>query len=533
MYRWLTLSLLLFFSVVGFSQSCSPTTPSESLPSESISHPESEPSTQETSPERSKEPTTEPSIPDESVQVEPAVEMDASSNNDVGQEPPLPESEKEEPPEPNIPATWAVALGQDADDILGTQIVIDATQHIFIAGRFRGKTRLGNRILQAPNDFDGFVSKLSPQGQVLWTLHLAGKGLQDVRDLHVLPSGDLLVTGNFTQELKVATQSRVATQGGCFLFRVTPQGSMKWFVQAGGMGADLGQALVSDAQDNIYLLGSFTGTSRFGTFTITQNGLYDLFVAKLDSSGTFQWVTTTQGSATSTATDLTRDSKGNLYLVGQFVADIKLGTLSLESNQADMVLAKLSPKGDFLWAKATSGDGLAVPHHILLDTNQNLTVIGEVEGSKVFGSTKLQQPRHGDIFVTQLNTKGEFLWVKKNTGTNVHIHPYGASQSPSGHIVIAGEYDGKPTFDKQVFPMATEFQAFFLAVSPKGEFLASTTTQHSKPIHGRVAAHDSQGNLYLLGEFVESAQFDKISLQPGGQQTYMFVWKRPPLIASP
>lgn len=531
--RWPLLLVLCFGCLLGTQQACDPS-PSSEPSSESVVLPDQEHSaslvevstlSERLPPDESPEPS-----PNETLREPP---NSTELGNDASAESPVPEQPNEIPPEASKPDTWAVALGDNADDILGTQIAVDATQHVYIAGRFRGKTRLGNQILQAPKDFDGFVSKLSPQGQVLWTLHLAGDGLQEVRDLHVLASGDLLVTGNFTQDLQVAGQKRVAVQGGCFLFRVNPQGALQWLVQAGDAGADLGQAITTDSQDNIYLLGSFSGKARFGSISLTQGGFYDLFVTQLNAKGEFQWVTTTTGSATSTANDIAIDSQNQLYVVGQFVADIQLGTFSLTSKQMDMVVAKLSPQGAVLWAQSTTGDGVAVPHHMLLDSQERPVLIGEVEGDKSFGSLSLQQPQHGDIFVARMDKQGQFQEVKKNTGSNVHVHPYGATRTSSGQIVVAGEYTGQPSFGSQILPQASQFQAFLLSLSPQGGFASAAATTHSQPIHGRNLAHDKDGNLYVIGDFAESAQFGSQLLQPGRSQTYLFVWKRPPLPSPP
>ncbi len=533
MRRWPLLLLLCLVCLLGTQQACDP-----SLSSEPTSEPITSPDQEQNSSVEERLELPERSQPDERPEQGPNETLreppdSTELRGDAGSEFPVPEQPNETSPEASLPNTWAIALGDNADDILGTQIAVDATQHVYIAGRFRGKTRLGNQILQAPKDFDGFVSKLSPQGQVLWTLHLAGDGLQEIRDLHVLASGALLVTGNFTQDLQVGGQKIVAIQGGCFLFRVNPQGTLQWLVQAGDAGADLGQSITTDSQDNIYLLGSFSGKARFGSISLTQGGFYDLFVAQLDAKGEFQWVTTTTGSATSTANDITIDSQNQLYVVGQFVADIQLGAFSLTSKQMDMVVAKLSPQGAFLWAQPTAGDGVAVPHHILLDSQERPVLIGEVEGDKSFGSLQLQQPRHGDIFVARMNKQGQFQEVKKNTGNNAHVHPYGATQMPSGQIVVAGEYTGQPTFGNQSLPQASQFQAFLFSLSPQGGFASAAATTHTQPIHGRNLTHDKDNNLYVIGDFVESAQFGSLALQPGRSQTYLFVWKRPALPSSP
>jgi len=51
--------------------------------------------------------------------------------------------------------------------------------------------------------------------------------------------------------------------------------------QAGGDKGDNAYTLVADAQGNLYLSGSFSGTARFGTHAITTAGGNDVYLAKL------------------------------------------------------------------------------------------------------------------------------------------------------------------------------------------------------------------------------------------------------------
>ena len=51
-----------------------------------------------------------------------------------------------------------------------------------------------------------------------------------------------------------------------------------------------------DSSSNVYITGYFQGTVNFGSGNITAAGGSDIFVLKLDSSGTFQWVYTAGGT---------------------------------------------------------------------------------------------------------------------------------------------------------------------------------------------------------------------------------------------
>lgn len=439
----------------------------------------------------------------------------------------IPESPSVEAlPESWNSSSWLKAFGEGADTLSGTQIAVDPQGYIVVAGQFRGKMRVGNLILQAPNDWDAVLFRLSPSGDVLWVLHLRGEGIQEIRDVVVDKSGQITITGNFTKELLFSTTTWTIAQGGCFLLRLRPSGEVLWAKQVGGYGADLGQALVLDKQGHVYVFGSFSGPARFGSFSVSESRLYDLFVAKINEQGQFLWLSTTKGVVTSTANDIAIDEQGSLYIAGQYVAEIQIGSITLRSQQMDMFVAKMDNQGQFLWAISSAGDGLAVPHRLVSDPQGNLFLSGELEGQKIFGSFTLQQPRHGDIFVARLSSQGQFVWVKQNAGSSgVHIHPYAMFLSEQGVLFIAGDYTGTPAFDGHTLPFADSTQAFLLALDTKGSLMWLQTSHPSPSMHIRNLFVDAKQNLYLVGEFDTFASWGGLSLKPGSSQLYGFVGK--------
>ncbi|HRU48088.1 MAG TPA: SBBP repeat-containing protein, partial [Candidatus Syntrophosphaera sp.] len=62
-----------------------------------------------------------------------------------------------------------------------------------------------------------------------------------------------------------------------------------WAKKAGGTGSDWGYGIAVDTSGNSYVTGYFKGTATFGSTNLTSNGGYDIFVAKLDSSGNWLW----------------------------------------------------------------------------------------------------------------------------------------------------------------------------------------------------------------------------------------------------
>src|SRR5206468_3312337 len=80
---------------------------------------------------------------------------------------------------------------------------------------------------------------------------------------------------------------------------------------------------VADEQGNVYVSGGFHGTVDFdpgpGVYSQTSvGGYYDVFVWKLDSSGSFAWARQMGGSGTDAGTRPAIDGRGHVYTTGYF-----------------------------------------------------------------------------------------------------------------------------------------------------------------------------------------------------------------------
>ena len=70
----------------------------------------------------------------------------------------------------------------------------------------------------------------------------------------------------------------------------------EWATQAGGTGNDYGYGVSVLADGSSIVTGDFYGTATFGSTTFTSAGTYDVFVAKLDASGNYEWATQAGGT---------------------------------------------------------------------------------------------------------------------------------------------------------------------------------------------------------------------------------------------
>ena len=180
-------------------------------------------------------------------------------------------------------------------------------------------------------------------------------------------------------------------------------GLWQWAVSAGGSGYDLGHGIAVDSSGNAYFTGMFDGNATFGSTNLTSSGATDIFIAKLSSSGSWQWAVNAGSSLNEYGNNIAVDSSGNAYVTGRFQSNATFGDTSLVSNGGyDAFIVKLSSSGSWQWAIKTGGSGYDVGKGIVVHSSGNTYVTGEFEGDVTFGSTKLTT-NGWPLFIAQLS----------------------------------------------------------------------------------------------------------------------------------
>ena len=149
------------------------------------------------------------------------------------------------------------------------------------------------------------------------------------------------------------------------------------------------KAIAADASGNVYLTGSFRGTTTFGDVALTAKGTdYDIFVAKYSPvSNRFVWAVRagTNGYDMGTAIAVSGE---NVYVTSQFftyVGTADFGSTTLEVRRVGEVgISKLSAStGSFSWTKqaGVANDGSNAVPNALVVRGSDLYVTGTYTGS--------------------------------------------------------------------------------------------------------------------------------------------------------
>ena len=96
-----------------------------------------------------------------------------------------------------------------------------------------------------------------------------------------------------------------------YIVKYDAMGNVMWAKSAGGTGSDLVRGISNDEIGNIYVTGGFDSDSiTFGTTTLINEGGYDMYMVKYDTSGNVIWAKGAGSMSSDYGNNITTDVAG-------------------------------------------------------------------------------------------------------------------------------------------------------------------------------------------------------------------------------
>ncbi|WP_133257083.1 T9SS type A sorting domain-containing protein [Hymenobacter edaphi] len=256
----------------------------------------------------------------------------------------------------------------------------------------------------------------------------------------------------------------------------TPLFSQAVSVNPDGLnGSAVGRDVVVDAAGNQYVVGIFNRQVRLGGVSLSAtNTNPNMYLAKRNSAGTWQWVVQVQTSiyGSASAQALALDASGNVLVTGSYYGTVTLNTSAPGVSPATTTSLPQPASGNngFLarfngatgacgWAVSwactggnTSGYGVAV------DATGSAYVTGFYTGSATFTSSapgaavttstltpNVANDYSNDIFVARFASTGACNLTAKAGGYNDEVS-YDIALDASSNVYITGRHKGNTSF---------------------------------------------------------------------------------------
>jgi hypothetical protein len=374
-----------------------------------------------------------------------------------------------------------------------------------------------------------------------------GSGSDSGSAVKVDAQGNRYVTGGFSS--KAMFGDRVLDSAGgtdIFLAKIDRSGELRWLLQAGGAGDDVGQDIALDRAGNVYVTGSFTGSATFPSVhgpskTVTGIG-QTIFLAKYHPSGILAWVQT--GAVPSDVANnegfgvAVEPVTGTVFVTGRTQTQTTFSSSDGSEHIVPgpgtwhMFLVKYDRDGNFQWGQSNEASPNCIPHKVAVDEHDNAYVTGWLEGATTFHSndghdlsiTGLSPAQStsdfpDDAFIVKYDDEGNAKWVNviggyKGIGTDIAVSGDGkisitgfigniGGGTPSEAQTIATSQPGGTNINLGGGQLTTPYNkdAFVATYDSAGVLLNARRIGGMQDDGGSGIAYDRRGNLYVTGVF--------------------------------
>ncbi|HEY3249985.1 MAG TPA: T9SS type A sorting domain-containing protein, partial [Ignavibacteria bacterium] len=202
--------------------------------------------------------------------------------------------------------------------------------------------------------FDSYIVKLDNNGTILWTKTFGGFGDEYGESIVQTSDGGYAVGGY--------TNSYGAGDYDDYIAKLDAAGAIQWFKTYGTAGYDYALSIKQTTDGGYVLFGS---TSSFGA------GNNDYYVVKVDSAGLLQWSKTIGGPGGDYGFCVIQTSDGGYALSGT--------TLSFGAGNYDLYVVKLNATGSLEWSRTIGGTGFEYGYQIIQTSEGGYAIAASIE----------------------------------------------------------------------------------------------------------------------------------------------------------
>jgi hypothetical protein len=428
---------------------------------------------------------------------------------------------------------WAGSFGNEYD-LNPIAITSDPSGNVFSIGHFLGKIDFdpgaGKFEINSFSSNDFYISKLDANGKFVWAKRIRNAGHLEVSAIVADDSGNVFVAGSFGGmadfDPDVAEKYLFAEGENVFILKLDAAGTYVWARQMGGYDDVRDEAwayaIARDQQGNIFTTGVFSNTVDFdpgpAKYDISDVDNGDVFISKLDRNGNFVWAKTVGTTSRDYGVAIATDIHGSVYATGRFQSGMDMdpgpGTFNLQSKFDDFFILKLNSAGNFAWAKSMGGNAQDYVKDLAVDANGLVVTTGAFQDTADFdpgaGTYKLVSKGFFDIFISALDTAGNFKWARSMAGTD-RAEGSSVGMDGSGNVYTTGFFTGTVDLDPGLANntvISKKLDIFISKLDAAGNFVWVKVVSGFSNDQGNGIDVSSSGNVHLTGTYKGKTDFD-------------------------
>lgn len=277
---------------------------------------------------------------------------------------------------------------------------------------------------------DSWVVKIDSVGNLEWENTFGGSSWEYTRDILETEDGGYLIGGQ-TQ----STDGDVSSGGNgiwdIWIVKIDSLGELLWEKTYGGTDIEEFHT-ISPTYESGYIIGGGTNSDSLDVQS-GNHGRGDYWIVKVDSIGEIQWEHTYGGSREDNLRYVLPLEEGGYILGGYSCSedgDVSSGTY----NNCDIWIVKVDSIGGIIWEKSYGKNPYDSFNSVIPNNNKGFLLFGSTIGTINENNIDYKE----DIWVIEIDSEGEILWEKTYGGSSYDLI-YCSEKMINGGFLLGGE----------------------------------------------------------------------------------------------
>lgn len=395
---------------------------------------------------------------------------------------------------------WVASIrGNQEVSLLGMDI--DSSGNAYMTGNFRANTNFGSTQLTSQGRSDFYLSKVNELGHFSWIKTAGGPFHAVGLDLKVVDNKYIFVTGFFDKEGVFGDDTlRAMRRSDLFVSKLTVDGDWLWSKTIRGLGNVVGNSIEVNAMGDIFVAGYFDSTVYVNDKPILNDNNRDAFLAKMDSTGELIWFEHWGGNVNEISTEVALNQNQEPVVTGIFQDDFLYQGVNFSSRAIfETFVIAFTDDGNMRWGFQTPDGSACSGQSIAIDNFGNIYVTGFYRDTTIFNNETFVPVGDDDFFVLKLKGDGEVDWFKSAGGSEIDRASH-VSIDHENNIYITGHCRRTVLFDNSRFWVSTGTDGFVAKLSPQGEWLKFITSSAFLALGSKVRVN-SNDDIFFAGRF--------------------------------
>jgi hypothetical protein len=228
-------------------------------------------------------------------------------------------------------------------------LACDSAGNVYITGSHAGDGTivLNGTVMGGSTISLTYVAKYSPTGDIVWVQTHGGSTTQDIYCYNVaVDSNDNIYTVGYMNYGSIVfgdvTLTANAGQNHGYIVKYNSAGAALWANTTGTYQSDF-RDVVTGSNGDVYVTGNFLSSQiAFGQTTLTNQGVVNGFVAKMDATGNYQWARQTGGNWNNEWYIALNEQTNSIFTTGTYNSLSLGGQTYTPETPGEIYLARLS-----------------------------------------------------------------------------------------------------------------------------------------------------------------------------------------------